>query len=1252
MHCDGGRIYGWWMKGNLMRYENLLTLEIAALPTHDGPGRMVWHLGDRLLPVEGSVTLERWRELHRLVDAMRQLLKHVVRPDRGTMPEALDETLAGVGFELFDIWLRPGWEAIRAAGWPQALLDGAPAALQIHATDPEVLLLPWEAVRIPDGPETLHVRRQLSAPVRSVSPAHCPALPSGPLRVLFAFSMPAHERDAERVGVLRALSRVGEQSGGDTFQFEILPVATLAEMEHRIGNFRPHLVHWVAPVWLRDGTAVVGLMDEHDSMDPRTADEIAALLLRDRELQCVLVAGQEESPGASGGAVPIAATHAVCAAWSGQQAVPYGLAWPGPFDERDTEAALHAFYAMLAGGQTLADSLLAARRKLIPPRDTLPVLYGSSCQRYLCNLAPDAVRVAVGSPCPLTSSVVSLLDLTREQQREVARLPGRRGEINRLSALLLQEKANVAWVVGPAGAGKSVLAAHVAIEVAAGNGMTVVRIAGTAFNPVTAVGILQGMLSAMADLGLREEIAILKDASILVEDRLHFLVQVLYRRAPFMLIIDHLEFSLDHSREKCSDPHLDRLLRLLVSAAGPASLSRVLVCIEDERSVVALAGSSGRMVRCSGLEPGTFLSLLLCDRQVNRHYVAGAISFAELGDYAGHFQYMPTLLPLLRYAIRVGTMPPIAAIDEVAAGGVPAMAVKLFRDVLSDASFHALRYAAILNLPMPLEAYAAVTGLSMEAMEEEMMQWHMFGLVKFSQTRAGQIPHWIVPAPFRAWLTSPGELDDEHARTAHQMAGDVLLRYFENNEERVLGIPWTSLLLEARGHYLMANEIGQALAVSDRISVALHIQGFFAELEHINWHMTAYTRHPSPMNWLGHACLAGGQTEKAIEWFRQGHRAARNVGSVESELAALHGMAEAHMAMGNDQEARQALEAGCLIYRSDAVRAADAPGSDLHPEREGVLLQRLAQVLWRQHEVEGATRCLQDALECHRQHGNRMGEASVLEELAAVLSHTGDRAGAGVCLETALECRQRAAEEEGVEDPVAVASVLAQLGMLALEQGQSDVALEHLEAAIALHHGSGEPVPESYEALATVLPIAGHLHFVARHLEQARARFGEALPLLRDMQQRPAEASVLHQLATIDIMEQEPRRAWERLQEALAIKTALRAASPDQPHGESATLFQFARILKEHDHLLGTLQVLSLCQQIDDQDAMAHGHTHSASDATQEQRILDELADELRLDEQEVRDIRRETWHAYQRDHGRGLLERLAREVWAAEGSD
>ena len=122
---------------------------------------------------------------------------------------------------------------------------------------------------------------------------------------------------------------------------------------------------------------------------------------------------------------------------------------------------------------------------------------------------------------------------------------------------------------------------------------------------------------------------------------------------------------------------------------------------------------------------------------------------------------------------------------------------------LDSASGHALSRAAVYGIAISPAGLAAVSGLTEEQAVANAREWQDLSLA----FAAGKL--WAVPSTLRVALLAALSLEEQ--RAAQKAAGDFLRDLAEAGRSAELGLSRLDVLLEARGHYLAAEDLEDAI---------------------------------------------------------------------------------------------------------------------------------------------------------------------------------------------------------------------------------------------------------------------------------------------------------------------------------------------------------------------------------------------------------------------------------------------------------
>ena len=216
-----------------------LTLCIREAAGEGGPA-FLYHiqLDGKVLASNLSISAEDARALRRLARDYLALFE----PPR--VARLSLQAQRALGRELFDLWLGPHWGEITSR-----LPPGAHCRIVIASALPDILNLPWELLRPPDGDflafDPRFSFRRFPRPdglLPSAPPTS--ALPAGPLRVLFFVAAPVDlvelDYEGEEKAVLDILGRLGIE---EEVAFYTNDLGSFEELQDMLNRLRPQVVH-------------------------------------------------------------------------------------------------------------------------------------------------------------------------------------------------------------------------------------------------------------------------------------------------------------------------------------------------------------------------------------------------------------------------------------------------------------------------------------------------------------------------------------------------------------------------------------------------------------------------------------------------------------------------------------------------------------------------------------------------------------------------------------------------------------------------------------------------------------------------------------------------------------------------------------------------------------------------------------------------------------------------------------------------
>jgi class 3 adenylate cyclase/tetratricopeptide (TPR) repeat protein len=227
---------------------------------------------------------------------------------------------------------------------------------------------------------------------------------------------------------------------------------------------------------------------------------------------------------------------------------------------------------------------------------------------------------------------------------------------------------------------------------------------------------------------------------------------------------------------------------------------------------------------------------------------------------------------------------------------------------------------------------------------------------------------------------------------------------------------------------------------------------------------------------------------------------------------------------GNLDTAQQQLEQALTLTRAVDLDETASPNIQ---KVAGDILRNLGNVLYRQSDYARARSYFEQALDTHRQVGDRWGEAGALCNLGVVCWSEGEQVGAMDCHERALAIYRQIGERRGE------GLLLSNIGAISNSQGEYAKALTYLEQGLRIRSEIGDR-----QGQAEVLP---NLALALWHLgdyDAARDWFEQCLSLSRECSDRRSESISLSNLARIAYYRGEHHLALEYGQQSLSIARA------------------------------------------------------------------------------------------------------------------
>ncbi len=927
---------------------------------------------------------------------------------------------------LFHLFLEAGWQDFGGMVLPDARLT-------VASPIPEVLQLPWELLPL-FGPESSECFAVIRLPdIADGLIVSTTASAPGPLRVLF-LAAESFDYEKEEQSILKV-------SEGLDMNLAICERGTWEELKERAESFRPHLVHMAGQEKVSGGIAVFSMQGPAGRADLRTAEELA-VALKDSGLVGIILSGRQSEPPS--------AIHLLCQKLA--ESIPLAVAWNAP------TSAAKLLYQSLAAGRSMDDALLSVRQEIAAAYATDPVPVSVPAQYSFydqLNIYDPQRRTA--SPVPLCQEQFALPGLT---EGWTDCFVDRRRDLQQLVFALREGGTQTLIITGIGGCGKSTLATHIALLLASA-GYSVLAIYSSPQNRISSVRLLEAAVGHLSAMGQETLAKSLKDPERSVRERLKNLLDAL-KASRILMVWDGLE--LDGKTGKISDPDLAEFYMLLL---GGMTSGRAIITSGALPADALSLPARARQWKLEGLGQAAFIRYLLQNRCLADRYKNGEISYSLLAAHYHAASGHPARLAQIGKALGLG---------DLAAGEDP---LTKLTSRLSFASGHALSQAAVFGIAISSAGLAAVCGAAEEQAATNAGLWQDFSLA----IAAGEL--WVVPSFLRVSLLAALSSEEQHA--AQKAAGNFLRNMAEAGRSAELGLSRLDVLLEARGHYLAAEDADNAITMTARISGYLERRGYYSELIRLNQELLDQNMlHSAPIAWIAKAHLDQGEYRKAAEWYGRALQ-------IAPDAAAYQGLGTALMHQEKYDRAGESLQKA-----ADAFHAAgDLSG-------EAASLSSLASIDMFKGVNDAAIEKLQKIAEIMLSLGDRKGEAAVLQEMARLDMSRCDYDSARQRIVRSQELLEEAGDSKGA------AFALFNLASLDLEKGDFPQAGAEFAEVLPLFQEMGDRAGE-----AAIWHSLGMIHSQAGEKKKAAESFQKALRINQEVADRPGEAGAFFQLGAL-----------------------------------------------------------------------------------------------------------------------------------------
>ena len=533
-----------------------------------------------------------------------------------------------------------------------------------------------------------------------------------------------------------------------------------------------------------------------------------------------------------------------------------------------------------------------------------------------------------------------------------------------------------------------------------------------------------------------------------------------------LLLLDGLK--LDRGG-RISDPYLSQFYLMMIRGLGAG---RAIITSSSLPSEALTLPARAWQWKTEGLSQGAFVRRLLYMPAVADRYRKGEISFAALAENHRIASGLPLRLDQTARAL---------SLEDMAAGEEPlaALTCRLERD-----SLNALCRASVYDIAVSPTGIAAACGLTIEQSESSARSWQALSLAHSS----GEL--WTVPSALRPALVS--RLPGEEIQSAHREAAGFLKSLAEAGRSGELGLSRLDVLLEARGHYMAAEDWQSAAATTGRISSYLRRRGHYAEIIRLNRELLAPESRSlaGPAAWLGQAYLDQEDFRKAGQWYERAVQ-------ISPEPANYHGLGLSLMHQERYDQAKESLQKASDAYNE----AGDLSG-------QAAVLSSLAAIDMKKGDTGAALEKMERIAGIMEQLGDLPGEAQALQETARLEMMASNFDSARQRLNRSLELLQSSGDSRSA------AFALFNLASLDLERGDFQNAAAEYARALPLFRAMGDQA-----GVAAILHSQGLIQAQAGEKELAMSSFKEALAINQELGDRAAEAGSFFQLGALAVQQ-------------------------------------------------------------------------------------------------------------------------------------
>lgn len=711
--------------------------------------------------------------------AAQTVIQQAGSMNRGFGP---DQAPMQLGATLADTFLKPFYGEVLADPFP------AKGQLLVCCEDLELLRLPWEL--LPTSTGLILVAGGGWRVLRSARHALVPraaGLPATPLRILFCAcaptDLPPFEFEREEEAILRFASDLR-----DRVHVEIVESGSFDDVANRISELKPQMVHLTGHALQKGRMGHFVFENDRGLSDVRPIPAMAGLFFEKGVRLLYLTGFSSAYAGASALGQALTATNHV----------PAAVVWSRCLSDRSGAAFTRSFYQRLAQAEPVDSAASAA-------------FYDLGLSWRSDENEKNFSDTGIGWPQVFVAAEeVSLVDPMRKPERPI-RPPvryhmlednicglqegfvGRRRVIQRTRSVLRDGVKRLLLLTGIGGSGKSTLATRLASSFQR-DGYQIVAVQARRNDASQfCLRLLSKFAAACRQMGLADDEKVLNEGQRPVAERLRVTVDVL-KKAKILLVLDTLEelLALPPAATAWTDPEFGFLCQDLVNRLDGEG--RVVLTCNQLPSDFDPNHPNLIHEPLPVFSAADFLKYARRDDEVAGRIERGQLSHdlvvtlhRKLG-ITPRFVKQACAVLAKTDSLTLGTM-----IDGVPDGLSPEKQQARFRDVFLPHLYGLLRAdyrlglsrVALVEIPLPLDGVARVSGLGERESQKATEDWFDLGLV-LQFGGENKIRLYSVHPLQREFFLAADRLPAEQAKATHLAAAAFFQDCFELNREEEL----------------------------------------------------------------------------------------------------------------------------------------------------------------------------------------------------------------------------------------------------------------------------------------------------------------------------------------------------------------------------------------------------------------------------------------------------------------------------------